>query len=40
MVCLEVVVEITHRTRLEEPVGIVDEVPFHIENITEESTVV
>ena len=34
------VVEITRRTRLEEPVGIVDEVPFRIENITQESTVV
>ena len=40
VVCLEVVVEITRRTRLEEPVGIVDEVPFRIENITQESTVV
>ena len=38
VVCLEVVVEITCRTRLEEPVGIVDEVPFRIENITQEST--
>ena len=40
VVCLEVVVEITRRTRLEEPVGIVDEVPFRIENITQESTLV
>ena len=38
--CLEVVVELTRRTRLEEPVGIVDEVSFHIENITQESTIV
>ena len=40
VVCLEVVVEITRRTRLEEPVGRVDEIPFHIENMTQESTFV
>src|SRR6185312_508112 len=39
VVCLEVVIEITRRIRLQEPVGIVDEVPFRIENITQESTV-
>ena len=40
VVCWEVVVEITHRSRSQEPVGRVDEVPFCIENITQESTVV
>ena len=40
MVCLEVVVEITRRTRLEEPVGRVDEIPFRIDNMTQESTFV
>jgi len=40
VVCLEVVVEITRRTRLEEPVGRVDEIPFPIENMTQESTFV
>ena len=34
------VVEITRRSRSQEPVGIVDEVPFRIENITQESIVV
>ena len=38
--CWEVVVEITRRSRSQEPVGRVDEVPFHIENITQETTVV
>jgi len=38
--CWEVVVEITRTSRSQEPVGIVDEVPFRIENITKESTVV
>ena len=33
VVCLEVVVEITRRTRLQEPVGRVDEIPFSIENM-------
>ena len=36
----EVVVEITRTSRSQEPVGIVDEVPFRIENITQESTIV
>ena len=40
VVCWEVVVEITRRSRSQEPVGRVDEVPFRIENITHESTVV
>ena len=40
VVCWEVVVEITRRSRTQEPVGRVDEVPFRIENITQESTVV
>ena len=40
VVCWEVVVEITRTSRSQEPVGIVDEVPFRIENITQESTVV
>ena len=31
----EVVVEITRTSRSQEPVGIVDEVPFRIENITQ-----
>ena len=37
VVCLEVVVEMTRRTRLEEPVGRVEEIPeipFRIENMT------
>ena len=40
VICLEVVVELTRRTRLEEPVGRVDEIPFPIENMTQESTFV
>ena len=40
MVCWEVVVEITRRSRSQEPVGRVDVVPFRMENITQESTVV
>ena len=40
VICLEVVVEITRRIRLEEPVGRVDEIPFPIENMTQESTFV
>ena len=40
VVCLEVVVEITRRTRLEEPVGRVDEIPFPILNMTQEPTFV
>ena len=32
VVCWEVVVEITRTSRSQEPVGIVDEVPFRIEN--------
>ena len=34
------VVEITRRSRSQEPVGRVDVVPFRMENITQESTVV
>ena len=40
VVCCEVVVEITRRSRSQEPVGRVDVVPFRMENITQESTVV
>ena len=40
VVCWEVVVEITRRSRSQEPVGRVDVVPFRMENITQESTVV
>ena len=40
VVCLEVVVEITRITISEEPVGRVDEIPFSIENMTQESTFV
>jgi len=43
VVCLEVVVEITRTTTLEEPVGRVEEIPeipFRIENMTQESTFV
>jgi len=40
VVCLEVVVEITRRTRLEELVGRIDEIPFLIDNMTQESTFV
>ena len=40
VVCWEVVVEIIRRSRSQEPGGIVDEVPFRMENITQESTVV
>ena len=36
--CWEVVVEITRRTRSQEQVGRVDEIPFRIENMTQEST--
>jgi len=40
VVCWEVVVEITRRTRTQEPFERVDEVPFCIEKITQESTIV
>ena len=43
VVCLEVVVEITRTTTLEEPVGRVEEIPeilFRIENMIQESTFV
>ena len=36
----DTVVEITRRSRSQEPGGIVDEVPFRMENITQELTVV
>ena len=38
VVCLEVVVEITRRTRSQGQVGRVDEILFRIENMTQEST--